>query len=60
MKKSELKEYIREMVLNELKEAVAVKITSKTGDEIIQSFPSLSAADKLKQQNPNISKVKQF
>lgn len=60
MKKSELKEYIREMVLNELKEAVAVRITSKTGDEIIQSFPSLSAADKLKQQNSNISKVKQF
>ena len=60
MTKKQLKEYIKEIIISEVTEGVAVKITGKTGDTAVQSYPSLSAATKLKQENPNIANVKQL
>ena len=60
MTKKQLKEYIKEIIISEVTEGVAVKITGRTGDTAVQSYPSLSAATKLKQENPNIANVKQL
>lgn len=60
MNKKQFTQYIKEIIISEVTEGVAVKITGKTGDTAIQSYPSLSAATKLKSENPNIVNVKQL
>lgn len=60
MKKSELKKYIKEEIINSLSEAEAYELTGKTGTKTISSFGSKSEADKFRQQNPNITNVKKL
>ena len=60
MKKSALKKYIKEQIVNALSEAEAYELIGKTGTKTISSFKSQGEADKFKQQNPNITSVKKL
>jgi hypothetical protein len=60
MKKSELKKYIKEQIVETLSEAEAYELTGKTGTKTVSSFKSQGEADKFKQQNPNITSVKKL
>lgn len=60
MKKSELKEYIKEIILAELEENEAYKVTGRTGETAVQSFADSTAASKFKQENPNIAAIKKL
>jgi len=60
MKKSELKEYIKEQIIETLSEAEAYELTGKTGAKIVSSFNTKGEADKFKQENPNIKGVKKL
>jgi hypothetical protein len=60
MKKSELKKYIKEQIVEALSEAEAYELTGKTGTKTVSSFKSQGEADKFKQQNPNITSVKKL
>jgi hypothetical protein len=60
MKKSELKKYIKEQIVEALSEAEAYELTGKTGTKTVSSFKSQGEADKFKQQNPNITNVKKL
>lgn len=60
MKKSALKEYIKEQIINALTEAEAYELIGKTGTKTVSSFKSQGEADKFKQQNPNITSVKKL
>ena len=60
MKKSKLKKYIKEQIVETLSEAEAYELTGKTGTKTVSSFKSQGEADKFKQQNPNITSVKKL
>lgn len=60
MKKSALKEYIREEIIKTLSETEAYELTGKTGSKTVSSFKSQDEANKFKQQNPNIVSVKKL
>jgi hypothetical protein len=60
MKKSALKKYIKEQIIETLSEAEAYELTGKTGTKTVSSFKSQGEADKFKQQNPNITSVKKL
>jgi len=60
MKISELKKYIRETILAELGENIAYKVTGRTGETAVQSFPDSTSASKFKQENPNVSSIKKL
>ncbi len=60
MKKSALKEYIREEIIKTLSEMDAYQVTGKTGKKTVASFQSQGEANKFKQQNPNIVSVEKL
>jgi hypothetical protein len=60
MKKSELKEYIKEIILAELEENEAYKVMGRTGETAVQSFPNSTSANKFKSENPNIASIKKL
>jgi hypothetical protein len=61
MKKSALKKYIKEQIIETLTEAAeAYELTGKTGTKTISSFKSQDEANKFKQQNPNIASIKKL
>jgi hypothetical protein len=61
MKKSELKKYIKEQIVETLTEAPeAYELTGKTGTKTVSSFKSQDEANKFKQQNPNIASIKKL
>jgi hypothetical protein len=61
MKKSELKKYIKEQIVETLTEAAeAYELTGKTGTKTISSFKSQDEANKFKQQNPNVASIKKL
>ena len=59
MKKSELKEYIKEQIINTLSEE-AYELMGKTGTKTVSSFKSQGEANKFKQENPNITSIKKL
>jgi hypothetical protein len=61
MKKSALKKYIKEQIVETLTEAAeAYELTGKTGTKTISSFKSQDEANKFKQQNPNVASIKKL
>ena len=56
MKKKQLKEYIKEIIISEL----ATKVTSRTGNTMLSAFKDMNDANRFKQENPNIAKIQQF
>ena len=59
MKKSELKEYIKEQIINTLSEE-AYELMGKTGTKTVSSFKSQGEANKFKQENPNITSIEKL
>jgi hypothetical protein len=59
MKKSALKKYIKEQIVNALSEE-AYELMGKTGTKTVSSFKSQGEANKFKQENPNIASVKKL
>jgi hypothetical protein len=51
MKSKQLRNIIREAILEVLDENVAVKVKGTTGKETVQSFSNITAANQLKSQN---------
>jgi hypothetical protein len=60
MKSKQLRNIIREAILEVLDENVAVKVKGTTGKETVQSFSNITAANQLKSQNSNIKSVEQL
>jgi hypothetical protein len=60
MKKSELKDYIKEIILAELEENEAFKVMGRTGETAVQSFADSTSANKFKSENPNIASIKKL
>ena len=59
MKKSALKEYIKEQIINTLSEE-AYELMGKTGTKTVSSFKSQGEANKFKQENPNITSIEKL
>jgi hypothetical protein len=59
MKKSALKKYIKEQIINTLSEE-AYEVIGKTGTKTVSSFKSQGEADKFKQENPNITSIEKL
>ena len=59
MKKSALKEYIKEQIVNALSEE-AYELMGKTGTKTVSSFKSQGEANKFKQENPNIASIEKL
>ena len=60
MKKSELKNEIKNYIYEILSEDEAYELTGTTGTKTVASFKSKGEADKFKQQNPNVKAVKKL
>ena len=60
MKKSELKDYIKEIILAELEENEAYKVMGRTGETTVQSFANSTSANEFKSKNPNIASIKKL
>jgi len=60
MKIKEFKSFIREEIVAALSENIGAEVTGKTGGKTVASFKDLAAANKFKQENPNIASVKQL
>ena len=59
MKKSALKKYIKEQIVNALSEE-AYELMGKTGTKTVSSFKSQGEANKFKQENPNITSIEKL
>jgi len=57
MKIKEFKSFIREEIIATLSEAIGVELTGRTNKKAVTSFSDLAAANKFKQENPNIAKI---
>jgi hypothetical protein len=60
MKRSELKEYIKEIILAELEENEAYNIVGKTGKIAVQSFPNSTSANSFKSNNINVASIEKL
>jgi hypothetical protein len=61
MKKSALKEYIREEIIKALSEAAeAYKVTGKSGESAVSSFLSSGEANEFKRENTNVASIEKL
>ena len=60
MKKSALKEYIKEQIINTLSEADAYKVKTATNDEKIMIFPNQTAASDFDKNAANVTSIKKL